>query len=59
MKRETSIFSEDRIHAIARKCLVCGQLENPNCLYVDNAKPYLCDRCKKALLKVVESEDET
>lgn len=59
MKRETLIFSEDRIHDITRKCLVCGQLEKPNYIYVDNAKPYLCDRCKKALLKVVESEDET
>ena len=43
----------------SRVCLVCEKLEieGANLVYADGA--WLCDKCKKALLKLVkESEEE-
>ena len=38
-------------------CLVCLRSENAKCVDVDLSFPWLCDRCRTALLKIVESED--
>ena len=40
------------------RCLVCAALEYEKAEYVNLMIPYLCDRCRSALIKVVESEDE-
>ena len=40
-----------------RMCLVCHSFENKNCVHADVLYPYLCDRCRAALLKIVESEE--
>lgn len=40
------------------RCLVCTALEYEKVERVDLMRPYLCDRCRSALLKVVESEDD-
>ena len=40
------------------RCLVCAALEYEKVEYVDLMRPYLCDRCRSALIKVVESEDD-
>ena len=41
------------------RCLVCASLKYEKAEYVDLMRPYLCDRCRSALLKIVESEDST
>lgn len=41
-----------------RACLVCGCLEDPSAMVVRFEIAWLCNRCKSALLKVAESEDE-
>ena len=43
----------------SERCLVCAALEYEKAEYVDLMRPYLCDRCRAALLKVVEREDTT
>ena len=39
-----------------RQCLVCGTLENysASMTAVDESLPWLCDRCKSTLLKLIE-----
>ena len=39
-----------------RQCLVCGTLENysVSMTAVDTSLPWLCDRCKSTLLKLIE-----
>ena len=39
-----------------RQCLVCGTLENytVSATVVDTSLPWLCDRCRGALLKLIE-----
>ena len=39
-----------------RQCLVCGTLENysVSMAVVDTSLPWLCDRCRNTLLKLIE-----
>lgn len=39
-----------------RQCLVCGTLENysVSMTAVDTSLPWLCDRCRSALLKLID-----
>lgn len=39
-----------------RQCLVCGTLENysVSMTAVDESLPWLCDRCRSTLLKLIE-----
>lgn len=39
-------------------CLVCGALQFEKAEYANRMIPYLCDRCRSALLKLVEREDK-
>ena len=48
----------DTIHTATRECLVCKCFENPMSKAVDADRIWLCERCRTALLKVVESEVE-
>lgn len=44
-----------------RQCLVCGTLENysASMTAVDTSLPWLCDRCRETLLKLIkENEDD-
>lgn len=49
----------DRIDTMppTRQCLVCERKENPKAVMVYTNASWLCDKCRAALLKVVESED--
>ena len=38
-------------------CLVCGGYQFEDSTIINHNIPYICDRCRAALLKVVESED--
>ena len=38
-------------------CLVCGALQLEKAEYANRMIPYLCDRCRAALRKLVERED--
>lgn len=49
----TSNFSVSRP---TRACLVCDRRENPKADTVIADAAWLCDKCKSALLKVVERE---
>ena len=40
------------------RCLVCERLKNPKASIVNLDTAWLCDKCRAALLKVVESEGE-
>lgn len=51
------ICSRDEISLPTRQCLVCERKENPKAEIVDTYASWLCDKCRAALLKVVESED--
>ena len=37
-----------------KQCLVCGTLENHSASVVDAGIPWLCDRCKSTLLKLIK-----
>lgn len=52
------ICSSDRITMPSRQCLVCERKEDPKAEIVSTNASWLCDKCRAALLKVVESEDE-
>ena len=39
-------------------CLVCGCKENPTSDIVFTDKAWLCDKCRAALLKVVEETEK-
>ena len=41
-----------------RRCLICESLENPKVEIISESRVWLCDKCRAALLKVVESEGE-
>lgn len=38
-------------------CLVCGGYQFEDSTIINPNIPYLCDRCRAALLKIVESEE--
>jgi hypothetical protein len=38
-------------------CLICNRKELPKSIILRTDVAWLCDRCRNALLKVVESED--
>lgn len=40
-----------------RRCLVCDCLENPKATAVKKESAWMCNKCKSALLKVIQSED--
>lgn len=44
------------MHFPTRQCLVCGTLENysASMTAVDTSLPWLCDRCRETLLKLIE-----
>ena len=44
------------MHFPTRQCLVCGTLENysVSMTAVDISLPWLCDRCRETLLKLIE-----
>ena len=44
------------LHLPTRRCLVCERLEDPEASLVDLTQIWLCDKCKTALQKLVESE---
>ena len=43
-----------------RQCLVCGALENysVSATVVDTSLPWLCDRCRSALLKLIKENED-
>ena len=41
-----------------RRCLVCQCKENPNSVVVYEGAAWLCDKCRAALLNVVERSNE-
>ena len=43
-----------------RQCLVCGVLENysVSATVVDTSLPWLCDRCRSALLKLIKENED-
>lgn len=48
----------DTIHTTTRECLVCKCFENPMSKAVDTSRVWLCERCRVALLDVVERSNE-
>ena len=42
-----------------RQCLVCETLENYSASVVDAGIPWLCDRCKSTLLKLIKDFNAT
>ena len=48
------------LHYPTRQCLVCGMLENysVSATVVDESLPWLCDRCRSALLKLIKESNE-
>lgn len=44
------------LHYPTRQCLVCGTLENytASMTAVDESLPWLCDRCRSTLLKLID-----
>jgi hypothetical protein len=55
----TIIVNRPHIYPPTCKCLICDKRQNPKAEIVDVGKAWLCEKCKAALLKVVErSENE-
>jgi hypothetical protein len=52
------IVNRPHIYPPTRKCLICDIRENPKAEIVDVGKAWLCERCKEALIKVVEKESK-
>ena len=46
------------LHLPTKTCLVCGCLENPLAKVAYNDSAWLCDKCRAALLSVVERSNE-
>ena len=46
------------LHLPTKACLVCGCFENPLAKVAYSDKAWLCDRCRSALLNVVERSNE-
>ena len=49
------------MHFPTRQCLVCGTLENysVSMTAVDTSLPWLCDRCRETLLKLIKDFNAT
>ncbi len=53
--RTANYYAPNYTSLPTRQCLVCGTLEN-NSVYmavIDASLPWLCDRCKNTLLKLI------
>ena len=59
--RTAKYYAPNYIALPTKQCLVCGTLENYSASVniVDASIPWLCDRCKSTLLKLIkENEDD-
>jgi hypothetical protein len=55
---QTIIVNKPIVFPPTRRCLICECRENPKAEIVDAGKAWLCERCKEALIKVVEKESK-
>lgn len=42
----------------SRACLVCGKLEKEEAKVANASIPWLCDRCKNTLLKLIKENED-